>query len=78
MKLKCIGGPNDGKDAWTYDDKPRVGECVRVRIPKQVVAETNNILRIPTFDYRDSELIVDDIVMYIVDRDNDGLFLRLV
>lgn len=76
MKLKCVGGPNDGEYGYTYDDKPRVGECVRVRIPKQVPIGGFKF-RIPTFDYRDAEEIIDDIVMYIVDRDNDGLFLRL-
>lgn len=37
MKLKCIGGPNNGEFWNTYDDKPRVGEQVQTyRFPDKV------------------------------------------
>lgn len=74
MKLKCVGGPNDGEYGHTYDDNPRVGECVRIRIPKQFIPRYDNLL--PSLEASRMEML-DTIVIYIVDRDNDGLFLRL-
>jgi hypothetical protein len=64
MKLKCVGGSNDGEYGYTYDDKPRVGEHVRMRIPKQFVPRYDNIL--PSLD--ESRIaMLDTIIIYIVD-----------
>jgi hypothetical protein len=77
MKLKCIGGPNDGEYGNTRDDKPRVGECVQMRIARQYLPKIDDF--IPKLSYeRIAEEMTDIIVMYIVDRDCDGLFLRVV
>lgn len=74
MKLKCIGGLNDGEYGFTHDDKPRVGEYVRMS------GKAKYSITDPMYWNAEDELnkpVVDNIVMYIVDRDNDGLFLRL-
>lgn len=36
MKLKCIGGPKDGCNVDTYNNKPRIGEIVRIPLPQEV------------------------------------------
>lgn len=52
MKLKCVGGPNDGEEI-PYEKAPKCGEGIKLLQKDGATIKT-----------------------YIVDRDNDGLFLR--
>jgi len=71
MKLKCIDGPNAGDYGYTYDDKPRIGETVRISQEKKVkvsdyMPSYEEIPKIVTIEY----------AIYIVDINQGGLFLR--
>lgn len=57
MKLKCVGGPNNGEEIQ-YEKAPKCGE--KIKLVHNIMDDDTNYT-----------------IIYIVDRDNDGLFLRL-